>query len=59
MNSDILAEELLTAVGEGVGKVDDEHVQRRPWVGVVLKILYYGVPLGFVLFLLNSVYGWM
>ncbi|MBR68796.1 MAG: hypothetical protein CMA86_04730 [Euryarchaeota archaeon] len=59
MNSDVLAEELLTVVGEGVGKVVDEHVQRRPWVGVVLKLLYYGVPLGFALFLLNGVYGWM
>ena len=59
MNSDVLAEELLTVVGEGVGKVVDEHVQRRPWVGVVLKLLYYGVPLSFALFLLNGVYGWM
>ena len=35
MNSDVLAEELLTVVGEGVGKVVDEHVPKASWVGVV------------------------
>jgi len=56
---DRLVEELVTGVGVAVGEKVEGVVGDRPWVFSLWRFSLYAVPLGFCLYLLNGVYGWI
>ena len=56
---DVLAEELVASVGEAVGEKVEDVIGDRPWVYSLWRFSLYAVPLGFCLYLLNGVYGWL
>ena len=56
---DVLAEELVASVGEAVGDTVEGVIGDRPWVYSLWRFSLSAVPLGFCLYLLNGVYGWI
>ena len=56
---DKLLEEAVAHVGEAVGDSVEKVIGDRPWVFSLWRFLLYAVPLGFCVYLLNGVYGWV
>jgi hypothetical protein len=56
---DKLLEEAVTHVGEAVGDAVEKVIGDRPWVFSLWRFALYAVPLGFCVYLLNGVYGWI
>ena len=56
---DKLLEEAVAHVGEAVGDSVEKVIGDRPWVFSLWRISLYAVPLGFCIYLLNGVYGWI
>ena len=59
MMEDKLLEEAVAHVGEAVGDSVEKVIGDRPWVFSLWRFLLYAVPLGFCVYLLNGVYGWI
>ena len=53
-----LAEEIFAGVGEGVSNEIDKRTEGSIFWTVVLKVVFYGVPLGILIYYLNDAYGW-
>jgi hypothetical protein len=56
---DRLVEELVVGVGEVVGGAVENVIGERTWVHSLWRFSLYAVPLGFAIYLLNGVYGWI
>jgi len=56
---DRLVEELVVGVGEAVGDKVEAVMGDRLWVFSLSRFSLYAVPLGFCLYLLNGVYGYI
>jgi len=56
---DRLVEELVVGVGEAVGDKVEAVMGDRFWVFSLSRFSLYAVPLGFCLYLLNGVYGYI
>ena len=56
---DKLLEEAVAHVGEAVGDAVEKVIGDRPWVFSLWRFSLYAGPLGFCIYLLNGVYGWM
>ena len=58
--ADRLAEEIFAGVGAGVGVSNeiDKRTEGSIFWTVVLKVVFYGVPLGILIYYLNDAYGW-
>ena len=59
MMEDKLPEEAVAHVGEAVGDSVEKVIGDRPWVFSLWRFSLYAVPLGFCVYLLNDVYGWI
>lgn len=59
MMEDKLLEEAVAHVGEAVGDSVEKVIGDRPWVFSLWRFSLYAVPLGFCVYLLNGVYGWI
>ncbi len=55
---DRIAEEIIAGVGAGVSNEIDKRTEGSIFWTVVLKVVFYGVPLGILIYYLNDAYGW-
>jgi|TARA_B100001146_G_scaffold214474_1_gene215773 hypothetical protein len=53
-----LAEEIFAGVGAGVSNEIDKRTEGSIFWTVVLKVVFYGVPLGLLIYYTNDAYGW-
>ena len=59
MMEDKLLEEAVAHVGEAVGDSVEKVIGGRSWMLSLWRFSLYAVPLGFCVYLLNGVYGWI
>ena len=55
---DRIAEEIIAGVGAGVSNEIDKRTGGIIFWTVVLKVVFYGVPLGILIYYLNDAYAW-
>ena len=55
---DRIAEEIIAGVGAGVSNEIDERTGGSIFWTVVLKVVFYSVPLGILIYYLNDAYAW-
>jgi len=53
-----LAEEIFAGVGAGVSNEIDKRTEGSIFWTVILKVVFYGVPLGILIYYMNDAYGW-